>query len=106
MDKTEHALQLRRAMAQAELSSKDVALALGVSERTIVNWISRTAPTMPSDTYQEKLRRLLPGYADGGDSVEAALARTELSQWRRAAVIAEYQRHLHEQTMEDARLAQ
>ena len=106
MEKTEHAIQLRRALAQAQLSNGDVALALGVSGRTIVNWTSKTNPTMPSEKDQERLRRLLPGYDNAGDPVEVALSKTELAPHRRTEVLLAYQRALHDQMLEDQRLAQ
>ncbi len=104
MDKTEHAVFLRRAMAQAELTNGDLATALGVSTRTVVNWISRKDPTMPSDAVQERLRRLLPGYAETGDPVEVAINHAELAQFRRAELVAVYQRLLHEQALEERQL--
>lgn len=97
----EHAAHLRRAMAQAELTNSDLATALGVSTRTIVNWTSRSQPTMPNDRLQANLAKLLPGYADQGDPVEIALRHSDLASWRQAALVAEYQRHLHEQARED-----
>ena len=106
MEKTEHAIQLRRALAQAQLSNGDVALALGVSGRTIVNWTSRTNPTMPSEKDQERLRKLLPGYDQAGDPVEVALNKSELHPYQRTELIAAYQRALHEKAIEDQRLAQ
>jgi transposase len=57
MDRAEHAANLRRAMAQAGLNNSDVATALGVSVRTVVNWISRSQPTMPNDRDQAGLSR-------------------------------------------------
>lgn len=104
MEKAEHANHLRRAMAIAGITNAQLAAALGVSTRTIVNWTSRTDPTMPSDLMQENLRRLMPGYVDAGDPVEVAINHAELAPWRRAAMIAEYQRHLHEQALENARV--
>lgn len=104
MDNTqEHANSLRRAMAQADLTQRDLATALGVSIRTIVNWTSRTEPTMPSGSHQARLARLLPGYSDGGDPVEAAIKGAELAPYRRTELIAAYQRLLHEERMEQAR---
>ena len=103
---SDHAAALRRAMVLADVRQDDVATALGVNKRTVVNWTSRTNPTMPSETDREKLNRLLPGYADQGDPVEIALGHADLAPFRRAALIAEYQRHLHEQALEDKRLAQ
>jgi N-acetylglucosamine kinase-like BadF-type ATPase len=97
----EHAVQLRRALAQAGLNNGEVAAALGVSVRTLVNWTSRSNPTLPSDTYQARLSRLLPGYADQGDPVEVAIARAELAPFRQAELVAVYKRLLHEQERED-----
>jgi hypothetical protein len=104
MDRAEHAANLRRAMAQAGLNNSDVATALGVSVRTVVNWISRSQPTMPNDRDQAGLSRLLPGYADGGDPVEVAIARADLAPFRRSELLAMYQRLLHEQGLEDKQL--
>lgn len=61
-DAIEHAAHLRRAMAMAEMKRKDLADALGVPERTIVNWTSRSIPTLPSALHRERLRQILPGY--------------------------------------------
>jgi hypothetical protein len=91
-------------MAQAGLNNSDVATALGVSVRTVVNWISRSQPTMPNDRDQAGLSRLLPGYADGGDPVEVAIARADLAPFRRSELLAMYQRLLHEQGLEDKQL--
>jgi N-acetylglucosamine kinase-like BadF-type ATPase len=101
MDRAEHAANLRRAMAQAGLTNGDVATALGVSVRTVVNWISRNEPTVPNDRMQAALSRLLPGYADGGDPVEVAIARADMAPFRRSELLAMYQRLLHEQGIED-----
>ena len=103
MDRTEHATNLRRAMAQAGLNNSDVATALGVSVRTVVNWISRSQPTMPNDRDQAGLARLLPGYADGGDPVEVAIARADMAPFRRSKLLAYYQELMHEQGLEDKR---
>lgn len=102
MDRTEHSQLLRRAMRQAGMTNGDLANVLGVSNRTVSNWISPTAPKMPRETEIEQLRRLLPEYDNGGDGVEASIARSELAPWRRAALVAEYQRHLHEQAREES----
>lgn len=93
-------------MAQAGLSQADVATALGVSTRTIVNWVSKSNPTAPSDKQQERLRRLLPGYIDGGDPVEVAIRHAELATFRQSELIAMYQRLLHDEALEDQRRAQ
>lgn len=84
------------------MSNGDLAVAVGVSTRTVGNWISPTDPRMPRETEIETLRRLLPGYSDGGDGVEASIARSELAPWRQAQMIAEYRRHQHEQAREEA----
>ncbi len=101
MDRAEHAKLLRRAMRQAGMQNGDLATALGKSTRSVTNWISLTDPKMPRETELEALRRLLPGYANGGDGVEASIARSELHAWRKASLIAEYQKHLHEQGREE-----
>jgi transcriptional regulator with XRE-family HTH domain len=94
-------VQLRRAMAQAGLNNGELAVALGVSIRTVVNWTSRSNPTLPSDRILEQLRTLLPGYADQGDPVEVAIGRADLAAYRRSELLAMYQRLLHEQGLED-----
>ena len=48
---------------------------------------------------------MLPGYTgsggtDGRDPVEAAIANSQLEKWRQAALVADYQRYLHEQASE------
>lgn len=102
---SEHAVALRRAMAVAGLNNGDVATALGVSTRTVVNWTSRSDPTMPSEAIQEQLGKLLPGYADLGDPVEVAIRNSELPPHERTALIAEYQRRLYEWNQTQQRLA-
>jgi hypothetical protein len=97
----EHAAHLRRAIALAGLNNGELAVALGVSVRTIVNWTSRSNPTMPSGRIQEQLRQLLPGYADHGDPVEVAIGRADLASFRRSKLLAMYQELLHEQARED-----
>lgn len=101
---SDHAAALRRAMVLADVRQDDVATALGVNKRTVVNWTSRTNPTMPSETDREKLNRLLPGYAHQGDPVEAAIALAELAPFRQAELVAVYKRLLHEQALEDKAL--
>jgi hypothetical protein len=78
-----------------------LAEAVGVSTRSVTNWISPTDPKMPRETENEQLRELLPGYSDGGDGVVASITRSELAPWRRAALVAAYLRHLHEQLREE-----
>lgn len=97
LSKRGHALLLRRAMRQAGMTSTDVATALGVSKRSITNWISVNDPVMPREAEREGLKRLMPGYDTAGDGVESAISRSELAAHRKAALIAEYQRHLYEQ---------
>lgn len=92
-------------MAVGGFTNGDIATALGVSVRTVVNWISRSDPTMPSEAMQDALKRLLPGYADQGDPVEVAIQHAELAQHRRSALVAEYQRLLHEEELERRQLA-
>lgn len=103
----EHSIKLRRAIAVAQLTYADLAVALGVSPRTITNWTSKVNPTLPKDRDLEKLARLLPGYAESLDPIESAIrTSTELAPFRQSQLIAEYQRLLHEQGLEDERLAQ
>ena len=71
-----------------------------MTTRTIGNWISPTKPAMPRETEIEQLRRLVPAYGDGGDGVEASSAKSELTSWRQAMLIAEYGKHLYEQARE------
>ena len=105
MDRKEHAAHLRRALAQAGLQQIELADALGVSKRTVVNWVSRDQPMMPTEKMQLAIGRLLPGYdRDGsyGDPVESAIARSGLAPFRQAEMVAVYKRLQHEQAREDA----
>lgn len=100
---SDHAAALRRAMVMGDVSPTDLATAVGVSKRTISNWTSRTAPTMPSDTDLLRLDRIFPGYSADRGQVEAVIAQAEeLSTWRRTELIAHYQRLLQDQAREDA----
>jgi hypothetical protein len=102
---SEHAVALRRALAVSGVTQDAVANALGIHKRTVVNWMSRTQPTMPSEVHQEQLNRLFPGYANQGDPVEAAIMNSELPAFRRSKVLAAYQEQLHEMAREAAGLA-
>src|SRR5688572_8588120 len=68
---------------------------IGVSSKTIRNY--KTGATSPDAATKATLRRLLGDFDDPGDAVESAIRRSELTDWRKAAVISEYQRHLYEQ---------
>lgn len=82
-------------MANADVKNGALAAMFKVSDGTVVNW--RTGATLPSEAVRAQLARIFPGYDQGGDAVEVALARTGLVEWRRRAVMAEYERHLYEQ---------
>lgn len=69
--------------------------ALGLSSKTIRNY--ETGATTPDASTKANLRRLLGDFDEPGDAVESAIRRSELTEWRKAAVISEYQRHLYEQ---------
>lgn len=100
----EHARLLRAAMQNAGgMKAETLSDLVGVSKRTVGNWISRKDPTMPSPTDRANLRTVFGDYMAGaGDPVEVAIRRSELQPWRQAALVAEYQRHLHEQQREVA----
>lgn len=102
MEKSEHAKLLRAAMTERGLRARAVADFVGVSSRTVGNWISRSAPTMPGIEDRAALRRLFPGYDQDGDPVEVALRASELHEWRQDAVLSVYKRNLHEQREERA----
>jgi transcriptional regulator with XRE-family HTH domain len=95
MDKVQHGLRLKAAMAAKGLGREDVATAAGVKPRTVTNW-TRGA-TMPSDKERVLLRRLVGEYDSAGDPVEVAVRGSELQEWRQDAVLSTYKRHLHEQ---------
>lgn len=48
------------------------------------------------------LRKVIGPFDSGQDAVEAAVRRSELSEWRQTAVISVYQRNLDEQRREAA----
>lgn len=100
MDKTEHGLKLKAAMAAKGYDRTTVADAVNVKTRTVTNWTS--GATMPSDRERAALRRLLGGYDSAGDPVEVALRQSELYEWRQDAVLSVYKRNLHEQREERA----
>jgi len=77
----------------------DLAEHLGVSEKTVRNWETDAYP-IPA-TQLALIRKVLPGF-DEEDPVERALLQSPLHDWRRKAVSSEYQRHLHEQSREEA----
>lgn len=101
MDKREHGLRLKAAMAAQGFGRQTVADAAKVQPRTVTNWTS--GQTMPSDAERARLRAMFPGYDSQGDPVEAALDQSELHEWRRDAVKSTYKRHLHEQRGEEVR---
>lgn len=101
MEKAEHAVALREAMARAGHDKRTVADYVNVSLRTVSNWTSRKAPTMPSEGDQAKLRQLLGRYDVPGDPVEVAVKGSALVEWRQDAVISTYKRHLYEQRGEE-----
>jgi transcriptional regulator with XRE-family HTH domain len=95
VDKQEHGLKLKAAMSLKGFDRQAVADATKVNARTVTNWTS--GATMPSPRERDVLRRLLGPYDSDGDPVEQAIHRSELTAWRQAAVLSEYQRHLYEQ---------
>ena len=98
MDKVEHGRRLKAAMGSRGYDRQVVADATGVNKRTVTNWTSGS--TMPSGLEREHLRRLLPGYDSQGDPVEVAVRSSELTEWRKDAVLSFYKRNLHEQQAE------
>lgn len=97
-EKAEHGRKLVAAMAARGVKPPDLAIALGVSQRTVGNW--RNGKTMPNETDLNRLERVLGAYNASGDPVEVAIKRSELAQWRQTDVISRYQRHLDEQRKE------
>jgi transcriptional regulator with XRE-family HTH domain len=71
---------------------------VGVSGKSIRNYERNVYPPPPDK--REALRRVLGEFDTEGDPVEVALRQSQLQPWRQAALIAEYQRHLHEQQRE------
>lgn len=103
MDKQEHAAMLRAALeASPDVTRQTISDATGRGYRTVSNWISRKAPTMPSGEERAMLRRLLGAYDSPGDAVEKAVRSSELIDWRQDAVLSVYKRNLHEQRGEAA----
>lgn len=100
MDKREHGLRLKAAMASRGLGREVVADTAGVKTRTVTNWTSGS--TMPSEAERVVLRRLLGAYDSLGDPVEVAVRSSELVEWRQDAVLSIYKRNLHEQRAEAA----
>lgn len=100
MDKQQHGLRLKAAMAAQGKDRQVVADYTQVKVRTVTNWTS--GATMPSDREREALRRLLGRYDDTGDPVEVAVRQSELIDWRQDAVLSTYKRNLYEQRGEVA----
>lgn len=100
MDKQQHGLRLKAAMAAKGKDRTAVADYVDVKVRTVTNWTS--GATMPSDRERAALRRLLGPYDDPGDPVEVAVRQSELHEWRQDAVLSTYKRNLHEQRGEVA----
>lgn len=96
MDKAEHGLRLKAAMASKGMDRRDVRDVVGVEVRTVTNWT--TGQTMPGDTERAALRKLFPGYDDPGDAVEIAVRGSALTEDRQYVVIATYKRLLREQS--------
>jgi transcriptional regulator with XRE-family HTH domain len=101
MDKVEHGLRLKAAMAAKRLARDDIATATGVKVRTVTNWTS--GATMPSDRERAVLRRLLGDYDDPGDPVEAAIWASRLTEDRGHVVLGVYKRELRQQDEEAER---
>lgn len=80
------------------LNRQAIADATGVEVRTVTNWTS--GQTMPSARELDVLHRILGEYDHGGDPVEAAVRGSELTEWRKDAVLSFYKRNLHEQEAE------
>lgn len=101
MEKAEHAQALRMAMSERRMRNQALADLLGVSYKSIQNWTSVKHPVMPTPTARADLQRIFPGYELNVSSpIEAALANTNLAEWRKRAVLAEYERHVYEQARE------
>lgn len=101
LSKEEHGRRLKTAMAAKGLERQVIADATEQQVRTVTNWTS--GATMPSEAARIVLRRMLGEYDTPGDPVESALRQSELIEWRRGAVLAEYQRHLYEQRTQGQR---
>lgn len=100
MTKQEHGALLAQAMGDHRLSRQAVADAADVDPRTVTNWTS--GKTMPSERERAVLRRLLGDYERPGDAVERALRGSELTEWRKDAVVSFYKKNLYEQAAEQA----
>lgn len=98
MDKAEHGLRLKAAMAAQRMDRTTIADFADVSVRTVTNWTTGT--TMPSEKERTLLRRLLGDYDNPGDPVEVAIRGSELVEWRQDGVLSFYKRNLHEQREE------
>lgn len=99
-EKRAHGRRLVLAMAEKPIDNQTLADLLDVDPKTIGNW--RAGRTMPAPEQLVRLERALGSYNTEGDSVEVAVRRSELQQWRQNLVIGEYQRHLYEQRREVA----
>lgn len=95
MDKTQHGLRLKAAMAARGMDRAALGDLVGRGVRTVTNWT--TGETMPGDAERLALRRLFPGYDDPGDAVEIAVRGSTLTEDRQYVVIATYKRLLREQ---------
>lgn len=95
MDKAEHGLKLKAAMAGRGMDRGDVAAVVGKNERTVTNWTSGS--TMPDSIDRAKLRKLFPNYDNPGDAVEVAIMASDLTEDRRFMLIGSYKRMLREQ---------
>lgn len=98
MEKVEHGLRLKAAMARKRLGREAIADATRVKPRTVTNWTS--GATMPSDTERAALRRLLGDYDDPGDPVEIAVRGSRLTEDRQYVVLGVYKRELRQQDEE------
>lgn len=98
MDKREHGLRLKAAMARKRLNREVIADAVGRKPRTVTNWTS--GGTEPSEGEKDVLRKLLGPYDSQGDPVEVAVRSSELSEWRQDLVVSFYKRNLAEQHAE------
>lgn len=98
MDKHEHGLRLKAAMAAKGYDRRVVADAAGVKVRTVTNWTS--GAHAPNARERESLRRLLGPYDSLGDPVEVAIRGSELHDWRQDAVLSFYKKNLADQRAE------
>lgn len=92
--------RLQAARKRAGIRTQDdLAKLIGVSGKTIRNWETDQVKNIDA-SHLETLRGLLGNFDDQGDRVVAAINETGLDEWRRAALVSEYQRHLHQQARE------